>query len=281
MGMCFGVRNALEKVWALGYASDTALYGELVHNAEVNQRLAERGIQVLDEVTRSPRVARPRVILTAHGVSDRERRALLDQGKTLLDTTCPLVRRAHQAALALAKAGYFIVVVGKKDHVEVKGLVGDLALYAFVEDPSEVETYPFDRVAVISQTTTSPSAMEAVWARVMRRNLGKDLRFVDTLCRATRERQKAVLDLLNEGVQALVVVGGRKSNNTTRLAALAESERVPAYLVESASELDPTWFKGLSLVGLTAGTSTLDTTIDAVERALRAMEDTAAIRRVS
>ncbi len=281
MGMCFGVREALEKVWALGHVGDTALYGELVHNGEVNRKLAARGFAPTAEKDRTSGIHAPRVVITAHGISDHEKGELESRGKELVDTTCPLVKRAHRTALALAHAGYFVVVVGKPGHVEVKGLTGDLDRFAVVEKPEDVERWDADKIGVIVQTTTPPRTLEAVWVRIVRANFGKTLRLVDTICRPTRDRQRSVEDLLREDLQALVVVGGRNSNNTAQLAALAESRGIKAYRVESAEGLDPAWFEGIDLVGLTAGTSTLDITVDAVERALWTMGSEGGLRRVS
>jgi 4-hydroxy-3-methylbut-2-en-1-yl diphosphate reductase len=271
MGMCFGVKDAIERVMALPQPEETAVYGHLVHNEEVLAQLRERGLTQLEEENRYAPVSKSWLVVTAHGLSDREKKSLLDRGKGLIDTTCPLVRRVHETAKHFAQCGYFVVVVGRRDHVEVKGLVGDLPHYAVVGGPEEVRCWEADRIAVICQTTTPPALLEKVFEKIARKNFGKDLRFLDTICRPTRERQRAVEELLDE-VEALVVVGGKNSNNTRQLKALAESRRVPSLQVETAAELAPDWFKGFNVVGLTAGTSTLDETIEEVYRALLNLE---------
>jgi len=267
MGMCFGVKDAIQKVMALPHPEETAVYGELVHNEEVLTQLREKGLTQLEEGNRSAPSTKPWLVLTAHGVSDREKKELLDRGKGLIDTTCPLVRRVHETAKHLGQCGYFVVVVGRRDHVEVKGLVGDLRSFTVVGAPEEVRRWEADRIAVICQTTTPPALLEKVFEKISRKNFGKEIRFIDTICRPTRERQRAVEELLEE-VEALVVVGGRNSNNTRQLKALAESRHVPSFQVETAAELKPDWFKGFETVGLTAGTSTLDETIEEVYREL-------------
>ena len=269
MGMCFGVRNALKKVWGLGNSADTALYGELVHNAEINRRLRERGILQLDETSRNPGHPALRIVVTAHGISNRDRAQLASRGKILVDTTCPLVRRAHMAALSLQREGFFVVVVGKPDHVEVRGLVGDLEAFAIVQSASDVREYCTEKIGVVSQTTTPPRILEEMWREIVAANLGKETRLVDTICRPTRDRQRSVLELCRKGIDALAVVGGSNSNNTTHLARLAESQGVRVLRVEAARDLRPDWFAGMEKVGLTAGTSALDSTVDEVEQALR------------
>lgn len=271
MGMCFGVKDAIQKVLALKDPRGAVVYGQLVHNPEVLRRMEERGITGMDENSRSVPFSASQVVITANGVSDQEKNRLEAGGKSLLDTTCPLVRRVHRTARHFDQLGYFVVVVGRADHVEVKGLVGDLSHYTVVGRPEEVQSWEADRIAVLCQTTTSPTLLEQVFEKIARKNFGKEIHFVDTLCCPTRERQRAVEELLDE-VEALVVVGGKNSNNTRQLKALAEHRGVPAIQVEGAAELKPEWFKDFTVVGLTAGTSTLDETIEEVYRALVSMD---------
>lgn len=275
MGMCFGVKDAIEKVMTLPQPQETAVYGELVHNEEVLSKLREKGLTQLEEEGRSAPASKPWLVVTAHGVSDREKKDLLNRGKGLIDTTCPLVKRVHETAKHFDQCGYFVVVVGRHDHVEVKGLVGDLRSYVVVGGVEEVHRWEADRIAVICQTTTPPALLEKVFEKISRKNFGKEIRFLDTICRPTRERQQAVEELLGE-VEALVVVGGKNSNNTRQLTALAESRGVPALQVEKAADLTPEWFQGFQVVGLTAGTSTLDETIEAVYQRLVRMEENSA-----
>ena len=153
----------------------------------------------------------------------------------------------------------------------VRGIVGDLERFAVVERSEDVLIYPADSIAVVCQTTTPPALIDVLFETISQKNAGKVIRFIDTICGPTRERQEAVEDLLPK-VQALVVVGGKNSNNTHQLRALGEKAGLPCFQVERASELRPEWFYGLDTVGLTAGTSTLDQTIDEVYTALVKME---------
>jgi 4-hydroxy-3-methylbut-2-enyl diphosphate reductase len=269
--MCFGVKDALSKVMTMEHPERATVYGQLVHNAEVLKRVRARGFSMLEESDRTPAVLTPNVVITAHGISDKERRTLEASGKTLIDTTCPLVRRVHQIARELQEEGYFVIVVGRRDHVEVKGIVGDLERFTVVERLEDVVVYPADRIGVVCQTTTSPALLASLFEAISRKNAGKEIRFIDTICSPTRDRQAAVEDLLSR-VQALVVVGGKNSNNTRQLQALGENAGLPCFRVERASELRPEWFYGLDTVGLTAGTSALDQTIDEVHTALVEME---------
>jgi 4-hydroxy-3-methylbut-2-enyl diphosphate reductase len=271
MGMCFGVKDALSAVMTMEHPERATVYGQLVHNGEVLKRIRARGFSALDEADRSPAISTPDVVITAHGLSDKERRKLEASGKNLIDTTCPLVHRVHQIAGDLHAQGYFVVVVGRRDHVEVRGIVGDLERFVIVERPEDAIAFPADRIAVVCQTTTPPAVVDILFETISQKNVGKVVRLIDTVCGPTRERQQAVEDLLPR-VQALVVVGGKNSNNTRQLRALGEEAGIPCFQVERASELRPEWFRGLDTVGLTAGTSTLDQTIEEVRTALMQME---------
>jgi 4-hydroxy-3-methylbut-2-enyl diphosphate reductase len=271
MGMCFGVKDALSTIMRMDHPENATIYGQLVHNPEVLKRMETLGFSMLEESNRTPAVSTPSVVITAHGLSDKERGVLESSGKTLIDTTCPLVSRVHQIAKVLQKQGYFVVIAGRRDHVEVKGIVGDLERFAVVERPEDVTVYQADWIAVVCQTTTPTALRDVLFENIARKNAGKVIRFIDTICGPTKERQQAVDDLLPD-VQALVVVGGKNSNNTRQLRTLGEKAGVPCFQVERASELRPEWFSGLDTVGLTAGTSTLDQTINEVYNALMEME---------
>lgn len=268
LGMCFGVRDALDSMRALPNPHEVTVRGELVHNPVVIDELQSRGFHQQSEADRERLPSTPRVVITAHGASDREKSRLKSLGYSLHDTTCPLVRRAHKAALHYHNKGYFLVVIGKRGHVEVEGLVGDLSRFALVSSLDDVESYGADKIAVVNQTTTRPDEVTKFHRRIQALNLQKEVVLVDTTCAPTRDRQEAVHELVQR-VQALVVVGGPNSNNTLALGQIAALKGIPWWRVSQADELRPEWFQGMRLVGLTAGTSTTDETVQEVYQALR------------
>jgi 4-hydroxy-3-methylbut-2-enyl diphosphate reductase len=267
LGMCFGVRDALQRIAEVDRPADVTIHGELVHNEAVQAGLHARGFHLLDERNRHQMPATDLVLVTAHGVSNAERRRLEDAGKGLLDTTCPLVARAHDAAQKLAKQGCHVLVVGRRGHVEVQGIIGDLRSFDVIEAPEEVRRYPFARLGIMCQTTTPVRLAQAVRDAVARLNPHAEIRFSDTICHPTKDHQEALERLLDQ-VEAVVVVGGRNSNNTRELVTRCRQRGVPAYHVQSPGDLRTEWFEGIDTVGLTAGTSTLDETIADVQRAL-------------
>lgn len=267
MGMCFGVRDALATARALPDPDLTTIYGELVHNEVVRADLTARGFRELGEGERAGAIPTRQVLVTAHGLSDRERRALRARGHHLVDTTCPLVTHAHDTAKALADDGRHVVVLGRHGHVEVRGLVGDLPSWTVVETVDDVRTWPQQRLGVVCQTTLPARDAARLRDAIIATNPTADLVFRDTVCDPTRRRQRAVADLL-ERVDAVVVVGGRNSNNTRQLVSACEAAGPKAFHVQGPDDLDPAALAGFARVGLTAGTSTEAATIDAVERAL-------------
>lgn len=267
MGMCFGVRDALRAIARVEEPEVVTIHGQLVHNEVVLDELGGRGFRMTGEADRAGVPETPAVLITAHGVSDRERSRLTAAGKTLIDTTCPLVVRVHEAARSLERQGYHVLVVGVRAHVEVRGVVEDLESFDVIGSVDEVRRYPFPKLGIVCQSTMPEALAAQVRAAVVEKNAGSEVRYVDTVCLPTKEHQRSLERLLDE-VEAVVVVGGRASNNTRALAARCAERGKRVWRVATAAELDPAWFDGLSTVGLTAGTSTLDATIDEVEAAL-------------
>jgi 4-hydroxy-3-methylbut-2-enyl diphosphate reductase len=268
LGMCFGVRDALAVIGEVPDPSRVTIHGQLVHNEVVVTRLRVRGFGAADEDDRDCLAPTPAVLVTAHGISHRERGRLTAAGKELIDTTCPLVRRVRLAAQKLRRDGYHVLVIGRPGHVEVRGIVEDLDSYDVVPDVGSVRFYPHARLGVICQSTTAPRVAVEVRAAIERQNPHAEVKFVDTTCQPTRDHQRSLEELLPR-VDAVVVVGGSNSNNTRELVALAAGRGVPAHLVVGAADLRAEWFAGCRRVGLTAGTSTLDETVQEVEDALR------------
>jgi 4-hydroxy-3-methylbut-2-enyl diphosphate reductase len=270
LGFCFGVRDALAAAEQTPHPERVTIHGELVHNERVLSRLEALGFRSSSERRRSDVPSTPLVMITAHGVSDRERNRLEQGGKQLIDTTCPLVQKVHRAAQLLAEDGRHVLIIGRPGHVEIEGILEDLASGEVVEDSAAVKPYPCSRLGIVCQSTTPPRVAAEVAQAIRGANPRADIRFIDTVCQPTRDRQEAVVRLLGR-VDAMVVVGGKNSNNTRELAALCRERGVPAYHVQSAADLDAQWFRECEVVGLTAGTSTLDETVEEVRSALAAI----------
>lgn len=270
-GMCFGVRDALRKTHDAAAAGPATVLGELVHNPVVQQHLATLGVQRghLEAVGSS---ATERVVITAHGAADRDRQAWRAAGYTVTDTTCPLVRKAHTALAQLVAQECQPVVIGQAGHVEVRGLCGDFPQALVVEDEAGVEALAFaPRFGVVSQTTQPLARVLVLLERMQQRHATAEILFRDTVCQPTKDRQAAMDRLCREN-DLVVVIGGRNSNNTRQLSETARQAGVPVRQVETAEDLQAVWFDGVSRVGVTAGTSTLDETVQAVVARLKQIE---------
>jgi 4-hydroxy-3-methylbut-2-en-1-yl diphosphate reductase len=209
-----------------------------------------------------------RVMITAHGASDTKRAIWRERGFYVADGTCPLVRHAHEQLKRLVAAGYFPVVIGKLGHVEVRGLTEDFPEARVVEVPSDILKLPQrNRYGVISQTTQPIDRVRALVAEIERLHPASEVRFVDTVCKPTKDRQSALRKLIDVA-EVIVVVGGRESNNTRQLVETCRAAGRPAFHIERPEEVRSEWLDGISVVGLTAGTSTLRETVDAVFRRL-------------
>ncbi|MFO0866158.1 MAG: 4-hydroxy-3-methylbut-2-enyl diphosphate reductase [Gemmataceae bacterium] len=274
LGMCFGVRDALEIIDQIDQPHRVTIHGELVHNEKVLHKLDRRGFRQTDEKGRQSLPLTDQVLITAHGISQRERQRLEAAGKTLIDSTCPLVARAHEAAQKLQAEGRHVVVIGKPGHVEVHGIVEDLTSYDLAPTPEYVKEYASDRLGVMCQTTTPEPLAAAIRKQIARLNPHADIRFIDTICLPTKEHLHALERMLDQ-VEAVVVVGGRNSNNTRQLVQRCRERGLPSFHVQEAADLDPAWFLGFENVGLTAGTSTLEETIREVHQALLQMSPAA------
>jgi 4-hydroxy-3-methylbut-2-en-1-yl diphosphate reductase len=267
-GMCFGVRDALAEVGRLAADGPLTVLGQLVHNEVVREGLAARG--ALEGDLRAATAPTRRVVITAHGAADADRERWRAAGHLVADTTCPLVRRAHEALAALVAGGCAPVVIGRKDHVEVLGLTGDFPGTTVVAGPADLAALPeAPLLGVIAQTTQPEARVRALVAAIRRARPRSEVRFRDTVCRPTKERQAALDELLRRA-DFVLVVGGSNSNNCNELVASARAAGVAAERVARPAEINPAWLHGRRVVGVTAGTSTLPDTVAAVLRCLRA-----------
>ena len=212
------------------------------------------------------------MVIRSHGVTPQVLAAVEDRGFSVVDATCPHVSRAQHAAAELAAEGCRVIVVGEAGHPEVEGLTAWAeeagGKVDVVAAPEEIPEGLYDPVGVVAQTTQRRENLEAVVAALREAGLGPIVK--NTICSATRQRQEAAADLAS-AVDAMVVIGGRNSSNTTRLAEVCALTCPRTFHIESTDELDPAAFAGCRRVGVTAGASTPENQIAAVEAFLRTL----------
>jgi 4-hydroxy-3-methylbut-2-en-1-yl diphosphate reductase len=264
--MCFGVRDAVALALASADAGPLTILGDLVHNPTVLSALDANGIAVAQDVAH---VKTPTVMVTAHGTSERTLARTRALGLTVVEATCPLVRVVHRAVAALVRDHYHVVIVGQRDHVEVRGLTDDLERFDVVlkdDDVLALEEHP--RLGVVAQTTQAVEKVRHLVELIRRRFPQSDVRFVDTVCKPTKERQSAAIEVARQA-DVVIVIGGRSSNNTRELVTTCARYCARVHHVETDTELRPEWFEAVKVVGLTAGTSTPADVIDRVEARIR------------
>ncbi len=268
-GFCFGVRraiNQLEKLTAARGGVETL--GAVVHNRQVLQRLADTGVKVVGDVSD---IRGDCVVTSSHGVAPEVEEAIRARGIAVISTTCPFVRRAQVAARRLAESGFFVIVYGDARHPEVTGILGWAQGQGLATlDAKPVAALPRlpRRIGILSQTTQVPGHFVAFAKEVIDIALVKDaeIRIIDTICHDIRGRQAAALELAHRA-DLMLVVGGRSSANTKVLARLC-ADVTETHHIETAAEIKPAWLKGKTLVGVTAGASTDERTVDEVMRRL-------------
>jgi 4-hydroxy-3-methylbut-2-enyl diphosphate reductase len=266
LGMCFGVRDAIALAQGEAARQPVTVLGELVHNETVLADLQQRGVRFArqpDEATTGA------VMITAHGTSDRMRSRLAGDGFNVVDSTCPLVHVAHRALRELVTAGFHPIIIGQRQHVEVRGMTGDLEVFDVVlteEDVNNLQSR--SRFGIVSQTTQPIERVRHLVQLIRARFPESEVRFRDTVCQPTKQRQSAAVELAQQS-DVVIVIGGANSNNTRELVATCSRHCARVHHVQTAADLRPEWFHDGETVGLTAGTSTPDLTIAEVERWLR------------
>lgn len=264
--MCFGVRDAIALAFEQAEAGPLTILGDLVHNPAVLSALEAKGIAMAREAAH---VTTPTVMVTAHGTSERSLARTRALGLTVVEATCPLVRVAHRAVAAFARDGYHVVIVGQRDHVEVRGLTGDLDCFDVVLEEADVdglEEHP--RIGVASQTTQPVEKVRQIVALIRSRFPRSEVRVLDTVCKPTKDRQTAAVEMARQA-DVVIVVGGRSSNNTRELVRTCARYCDRVHHVQTEADVRAEWFDAVEVVGLTAGTSTPDDVIDRVEAQVR------------
>jgi len=267
-GFCFGVKRAVKLAEESSELIKDGLrvftLGPIIHNPQEVGRLMEKGVKPIGEESPGEGDA---VIIRSHGIPPQKERELREKGLKVIDATCPYVKAVHEAVCRLTEEGYFIVLVGERNHPEVVGTLGYLKecggegiVVETLEDLKEALTK--ERVGVVSQTTQNERFFKevvgelSIWV--------KELKVINTICNATSVRQEDVYSLA-PSVDVMVIIGGKNSGNTRRLYSISRSLNENSYHIETEEELKPEWFEGVRRVGITAGASTPDWIIQRVK----------------
>jgi len=275
LGFCMGVRRAVElacKEAEDAKASGFPVYtlGALIHNPKVLEDMESRGVRSVSGLPQTPDCS---VIIRAHGVTPAVENELRAVGCRVLDATCPKVKESQLKTRRLNSAGYFLFLAGEAKHAEIEGIMGyagsHCAVVSSEQEAQEAASLLFKnnsaaKTALLAQTTISGEEYQSIGNTI--KKFFPNLETADTICSATKERQHALRELLNE-TQAVIIAGGKDSANTRRLFAIAQESGKPCALAETANDI-PSDFFNFDCVGLCAGASTPDSVIDGIEAVL-------------
>lgn len=270
-GFCWGVRRAVEIAHKTAEKYGTKIYtdGPLIHNRAMMQRLEEGGVCVCKDPALLPENSV--LIIRAHGIPPERQKYLESLPIQLVDATCLDVRRIHNVISKYAEQGYFCIILGDKEHAEVVGLMGyatsGVAVVCSVNEVNKIDALG-KPVCLVAQSTQAQSLFDEVTAAVKSR-FGENAIIENTICRATQARQGELKTLASQA-DTFVIVGSPESANTQRLAQLAK-ELLPTYVVDSAEQLDVARLEGYKHVAISAGASTPDFTIKAVEEKIKSL----------
>ncbi|MGD0657446.1 MAG: 4-hydroxy-3-methylbut-2-enyl diphosphate reductase [Syntrophorhabdales bacterium] len=260
IGFCFGVSRAVSAVLKEAEASKERIYtlGPLLHNPQMVENLKEKGIEAVDDVSC---VESGVVAFRSHGIRKDEEEQIRSRGLRFIDTTCPFVKRVRRHALYLRRNGYKVVIAGDRTHPEVKSVLSYLDDDGIVFDSSfSIEA---KKIGVVSQTTLDQETLSDVVRALTPRAV--ELRVYNTICESTNIRRLEAVELAGVA-EAMLIVGGKNSSNTTKLYKTVKGIQPRTYHIETEDEIRQEWFAGVHKVGIAGGASTPDTIIDRVER---------------
>jgi 4-hydroxy-3-methylbut-2-enyl diphosphate reductase len=266
LGMCFGVRDAIALALEHAEVAPLTILGDLVHNAAVLGELRAKGIATVADITQ---VTTQTVMVTAHGASERALAGVRARGLAVVEATCPLVHVGHRAIKALLRDGYHPVIIGQRTHVEVRGLIEDLDDFDVLLDEDDVRHLrERPRIGVAAQTTQPIERVRHLVELIRQRFPRSLVKFIDTVCQPTKQRQTAAVDLAMK-CDVVIVIGGVDSNNTRELVTTCSRHCPRVHHIQTESDLRTEWFAAVRTVGITAGTSTPDGVIDRIDERIR------------
>src|SRR4030042_2900932 len=251
-GFCFGVRRAIDlTIKEVNQNKVVYTFGPLIHNPQEIERLKDIGVKVLPAIDT---YIDGTIIIRTHGISPLEYEKLTQKANRIIDGTCPLVKRSHTVTEKLKQEGYRIIIIGDINHPEVVALLGYSGKNTMVvNNKKELEKVPIGgKVGVIAQTTISKEVVEEILSYLTTKVL--EVKYYNTLCGITLNQKKSALSLA-EQTNIIIVVGGKNSSNTTKLADMCKKVQKKTYLIESAKEIQTEWFHSDDIVGVTAGAS--------------------------
>jgi len=268
IGFCFGVENSVNIAKKILKENKKRVYmlGPIIHNPQVIEDFKKDGVKIVDRIEDVPE--KSTVITRAHGVSHSILHQALEKNLFIVDTTCPYVRKVQKIAEYLNKNNYFVIIFGDKMHPEILSLLDIINNNALVVDKvTEIRKIKYQKkIGFISQTTKNIYNFKKLSSKLLDKT--EELRIFNTICKSTTERQKSVIELAKR-VDIMVVIGGKKSANTSRLVEICHHQGVKTYHIETKDQMKYEWFHPEDNIGITSGASTPDWVINEVINKLK------------
>lgn len=274
-GYCFGVKRALNIVKKTlneysGSGKKLFTLGSVIHNPGVIKELSSMGLASVKD----PEDIKPgsTLIIRSHGMSPRVLKDLLQKKIEIIDATCPFVKKAQAKVKKLESQGYFVLVIGNRDHPEVIGIKEQLddSNVKVIEDPLEASGLDFKKkIGVVIQTTQTADRVKAITSVLI--DKCKELLIFNTICDTTKNRQESTKKL-SKKVDVMIIAGGKNSANTTHLADISLSENKSTYHIESYNEIKPAWFKNSDKIGISGGASTPEKDITDIKKTIKGID---------
>ena len=269
-GFCFGVHRAVDMAFKTEEDKKTYTLGHIIHNETVTRKLKQKGIESVEALDNIPM---EKVIIRAHGVPEAVYKEAESKNIEVLDATCPYVTKIHRLVSRYEKEGYRIIVIGDAKHPEIIGINGwtkeGCIIYKNKEDVDLTELDLNKKYLIVSQTTYKKEVVDGIVKLL--EEAGYDVKFINTICNATSERQEEAKEISKE-VDAMIVIGSSFSSNTQKLFEICKSYWQDTYCIEEAKDLNAEWFKSKNKVGVTAGASTPKDVIEEVLEVLKGMD---------
>ena len=272
-GFCFGVKKAMEKVYAqIEENTGVPIYtfGPIIHNEEVVKELEKKGVAVIESIDELNQVSKGIIIIRSHGVAKDIQDKMVQAGFTCIDATCPFVKRIHNIVEKESALGRKIIIVGNEGHPEVEGIKGWSLTETFVIENEEMadsfSAGEEDALCIVSQTTFNYNKFKDIVEIITKK--GYDINVVNTICNATEERQTEAKKIASE-VDAMIVIGGTHSSNSRKLFEICQKECDNTHFIQTLDDLNLEVPKSVRLVGITAGASTPNNIIEEVQNYVR------------
>ena len=272
-GFCFGVKRAVNMVYEEIEKANGPIYtyGPIIHNDEVVKDFESKGVTVIKDLAELDNMEKGEIIVRSHGISRKEYEIMEEKGFTVIDATCPFVRKIHKLVDEHSKLNEHIVIIGNPNHPEVCGIKGwvngnDVTIIESKEEAEQFTVNSDKKVCIVSQTTFNYNKFQELVEIIAKKEY--NIIVLNTICNATEERQTEARKIAKE-VDAMIVIGDKSSSNTQKLFEICNTECEKTYYIQTSKDMDFGLLKSINNVGITAGASTPNNIIEEVSKNVR------------